>query len=257
MYRQCIVITIQITIHCRYALDTVAYFSDFQPAISLYRGPHAASVSGCIVICISICIGICIGLVSGCIVICISICIGICIGLVSGLYLIPIQSLDQRTSTYVSTSYRRRILAYRKFTCIGIEIRQNSDTPDTRQIHPDTPRYSRGEKGTVLVGKKELQPSSRSSRLRSLRPMPIAPLLLPSADATRHGLLGSTCASRPSIRIASPSSRRRSSGMQMTRSAGATWKRAGRAFSQLSAQSATQRRPTTQPSTRSRRPASS
>ena len=159
MYRQCIVITIQITIHCRYALDTVAYFSDFQPAISLYRGPHAASVSGCIVICISICIGICIGLVSGCIVICISICIGICIGLVSGLYLIPIQSLDQRTSTYVSTSYRRRILAYRKFTCIGIEIRQNSDTPDTRQIHPDTPRYSRGEKGTVLVGKKELQPA--------------------------------------------------------------------------------------------------
>jgi hypothetical protein len=182
MYRQCIVITIQITIHCRYALDTVAYFSDFQPAISLYRGPHAASVSGCIVICISICIGICIGLVSGCIVICISICIGICIGLVSGcivicisicigiciglvsgLYLIPIQSLDQRTSTYVSTSYRRRILAYRKFTCIGIEIRQNSDTPDTRQIHPDTPRYSRGEKGTVLVGKKELQPTVEGS----------------------------------------------------------------------------------------------
>ena len=203
MYRQCIVITIQITIHCRYALDTVAYFSDFQPAISLYRGPHAASVSGCIVICISICIGICIGLVSGCIVICISICIGICIGLVSGLYLIPIQSLDQRTSTYVSTSYRRRILAYRKFTCIGIEIRQNSDTPDTRQIHPDTPRYSRGEKGTVLVGKKELQPVTLRSTASGTAMM--GPV---SASARRSRMWG---ASRRSARRASSSMWRQAS----------------------------------------------
>ena len=65
MYRQCIVITIQITIHCRYAFDTVAYFSDFQPAISLriechtlqaYRAVSYAVSKLCIVPCRECCI---------------------------------------------------------------------------------------------------------------------------------------------------------------------------------------------------------
>ena len=64
--------------------------------------------------------------------------------------------------TYVSTSYHCCILAYRKFTCIGIEIRQNTDTPDTPQIHPDTPRYGYGEKVPRYMGKSQLSPTKHT-----------------------------------------------------------------------------------------------
>ena len=65
--------------------------------------------------------------------------------------------------TYVSTSYHRCILAYRKFTCIGITIRQNTDTLRYVRIHCRYTRYGYGKKVPRYMGKKELLPWNRST----------------------------------------------------------------------------------------------
>ena len=98
---------------------------------------------------------------------------------------------------------------------------------------------------------------SHSERLSRLRLTPLVPLLLPNAGVNRYRLLESTHASRPSTLIVSHNSRRQSNGTQMTKGAGATWTRAGRACSQLRAQSVTQRRSNTGPNLRKRKRASS